>query len=123
MIGKIERFEDIQAWQRAQKLNQSIYRVTKNGAFSKDFPLRDQMRRAAISIMLNIAEGFARRSTKEFRQFLYIAHGSAAEVQSALYIALDQTYISEADFKMLYSETEEVSKMIAGFIKYLGAAK
>ena len=69
--------------------------------------------------MLNIAEGFARRSNKEFKQFLYIAHGSAAEVQSALYIALDQRYISNAQFEALYQTTAETSKMIAGFIKYL----
>lgn len=70
--------------------------------------------------MLNIAEGFARRSNKEFRHFLFLAHGSAAEVQSVLYIALDQYYINERDFNDLYQDVEEVSKMIAGFIKYLG---
>ena len=119
-MGKIERFEDIQAWQRARELNRRIYAVTGKGGFTKDFALRDQIRRAAISMMLNIAEGFARRSPKEFRRFLFIAHGSAAEVQSALYIALDQHYINERDFDDLYQDVEEVSKMIAGFIKYLG---
>ena len=122
-MGKIERFEDIQAWQRARGLNRKIYTITGKGAFSKDFALRDQIRRAAISIMLNIAEGFARRSNKEFRQLLFVAHGSAAEVQSALYIALDQNYINESDFSDLYQDAEEVSKMIAGFIKYLGKTK
>jgi len=120
MMGKIERFEDVQAWQRARELNREIYTVTGKGEFSKDFALRDQIRRAAISIMLNIAEGFARRSNKEFRQFLFVAHGSVAEVQSALYIAKDQNYINESEFQALYQDTEEVSKMIAGFIKYLG---
>jgi len=119
-MGKIERFEDVQAWQRARELNREIYTVTGKGEFSKDFALRDQIRRAAISIMLNIAEGFARRSNKEFRQFLFVAHGSVAEVQSALYIAKDQNYINESEFQALYQDTEEVSKMIAGFIKYLG---
>jgi four helix bundle protein len=122
-MGKLERFEDIQAWQRARLLNRQIYQVTGNGTFAADFSLKDQIRRAGILIMLNIAEGFARHSHKEFRQFLFIAHGSAAEVQSALYIALDQDYISESDFKALYQKTEEVSKMIAGFIKYLGTTK
>jgi four helix bundle protein len=69
--------------------------------------------------MLNIAEGFARRTNRQFRQFLFIAHGSAAEVQAALYIALDQNYIVQDEFKILYRETDEVSKMISGFIKYL----
>jgi four helix bundle protein len=122
-MGKIERFEDIQAWQQARALNQKIYDVTGSGTFAKDFALRDQIRRAAISIMLNIAEGFARRSNKEFRQFLFIAHGSAAEVQSALYIAMDQNYVEARDFEALYQKVDEVSKMISGFIKYLGTAK
>jgi len=122
-VGKIERFEDVQAWQRARELNRKIYTVTGKGEFFKDFALRDQIRRAAISIMLNIAEGFARRSNKEFKQFLFIAHGSAAEVQSALYIAKDQNYIDDGEFQTLYQDTEEVSKMIAGFIKYLGKTK
>ena len=122
-MGKIERFEDIQAWQRARALNRKIYGVTGKGAFSKDFSLKDQIRRAAISIMLNIAEGYARRSNKEFKQFLFIAHGSAAEVQSALYIALDQNYMAEIDFNVLYQDVEEISKMIAGFSKYFGTTK
>ena len=119
-MATIERFEDIQAWQRARGLIRRIYEATGHGNFARDFSLKDQLRRAAISIMLNIAEGFARRSNKEFRQFLFIAHGSAAEVQSALYIALDQNYIDEDRFRVLYRETDEVSKMISGFIKYLG---
>ncbi len=86
-MAKIERFEDIQAWQRARGLTRQIYDVTNKGAFAKDFALRDQIRRASMSVRLNIAEGFARNSNKEFRQFLFIAHASAAEVQSALYIA------------------------------------
>ena len=122
-MGKIERFEDIQAWQRARGLTRKIYEVTRREAFARDFSLKDQIRRAAISIMLNIAEGFARRSNKEFRQFLFVAHGSAAEVQSALYIALDQNYIEETEFEDLYQEVDEVSKMIAGFIKYLGQSE
>ena len=118
-MAKIERFEDIKAWQQARGLTRQIYEVTGNGAFARDFSLKDQMRRAAISIMLNIAEGFARHSNQEFKRFLYIAHASAAEVQSALYIALDQNYINQSKFEALYKETDTVSKMISGFIKYL----
>lgn len=118
-MGRIERFEDIQAWQKARELNRMVYCVTGRGEFARDFALRDQIRRAAISVMLNIAEGFARRGHKEFAQFLYIAHGSAAEVQSALYIALDQCYIDQKSFDELYQATDETSRMIAGFLKYL----
>lgn len=91
-MPKIERFEDIQAWQKARELVKEVYSVSNDGSFSKDFGLRDQIRRAAVSIMLNIAEGFARKTTREFSQFLVIAHGSAAEVQAALYVAIDQKY-------------------------------
>ncbi len=119
-MGRIERFEDIVAWQKARVLNLKIYRVTGQVDFAKDFTLRDQIRRASISIMLNIAEGFARHTPKEFARFLYIAHGSTAEVQSALYIALYLDYISDNEFKELYKITEEVSKIIAGFIRHLG---
>jgi hypothetical protein len=105
VMSKIERFEDIQAWQKARELSKEIYRVTNDEPFT------------------NIAEGFARRSTNEFKQFLYIAHGSAAEVQSALYIALDQNYISDHEFYALYKQTDAISKMLAGFIKYLGELK
>jgi len=90
---------------------------------NKDFNLIDQTRRSAISIMANIAEGFARRTNKEFINFLGIAHASAAELQSHLYVALDQNYISNKDFKLLYNKTEEVSKMIQGFANYLKNSK
>lgn len=118
-MAKIERFEDIQAWQKARELVREIYAVSNNSAFSKDFGLRDQIRRAAVSIMLNIAEGFARKTNREFFQFLVIAHGSAAEVQSALYIALDQKYISQEQFENLYRMADETSRTIMGFSNYL----
>lgn len=120
-MGKIERFEDIRAWQKARVLTQKIYNITGQGAFERDFSLKDQIRRAAISIMLNIAEGFARHSNQEFKRFLFIAHASAAEVQSALYIALDQNHIGQDEFKVLYQETDEVSRLLSGFIKYLNS--
>ncbi|RME78927.1 MAG: four helix bundle protein [Chloroflexi bacterium] len=118
-MGRIERFEDIQAWKKARYLTRKIYSVTGDSRFSRDFGLRDQLRRAATSIMLNIAEGYARKTGKEFVRYLYIARASAAEVQSALYVAIDQAYITEEEFNALYHEAEEVSKMITGFIKYL----
>lgn len=118
-MGKINRFEEIQAWQKARELNKSVYEITKNSYFSKDFSLRDQIRKASVSIMANIAEGFGRRSKKEFANFLNMSQGSAAEVQCHLYIALDQAYISQKEFKYLYENTEEVSKMIQSFMNYL----
>jgi len=120
-MGKIEKFEDIQAWQKSRTLNKDIYDMTKNSYISKDFSLRDQIRRASVSIMANIAEGFGRRSKKEFSNFLNMAHGSAAEVQCHLYVALDQEYIRKEDFKIIYDKVEEVSKMIQGFMKYLNS--
>ena len=119
-MAKIERFEDIQAWQKARELVKQVYAVSNAGAFTKDFGLRDQIRRAAVSIMLNISEGFARKTAKEFAQFLVVAHGSAAEVQSALYVALDQGYLAATEFVAIYRLADEVSKMIMAFSRYLG---
>ncbi len=118
-MSKIKRFEDIECWKKARQLVAEIYATTNNGLFAKDFSLKEQIRRASTSIMLNIAEGYARKTKKEFSRFLYIAHGSVAEVQSILYIALDLKYISQEKFNSLYVESEEISKMISGFIKYL----
>ena len=97
-------------------LVKEVYSAGNSGKFAKDFGLRDQIRRASVSIMLNIAEGFARKTNKEFCQFLVIAHGSAAEVQAALYVALDQDYLSETEFKKLYGLADDISKKILGFI-------
>lgn len=118
-MGKINRFEDIQAWQKARELNKKIYNITRNSHISKDLFLRDQIRRASVSIMSNVAEGYGRKSKKEFANFLNMAHGSAAEVQSHLYIALDLGYISQQEFDELYKKTDEVSKMIQSFMNYL----
>jgi len=111
----ITRFEEIQGWQKGRTLAKAVYDVTNNGAFEKDYALRDQIRKASVSIMSNIAEGFRRRSPKEFANFLSIAHGSVAEVQSQLYIALDRRYISDEDFDRLYALAEETSRLIKGF--------
>ncbi len=117
---KIERFEDIKAWQEARVLARMVYDAVKaNKGFSNDYKFREQIQSAAVSIMSNIAEGFSRRSTKEFTQFLFIAKGSAAEVQSQLYVALDQGYISQEKFSELYLKSDEVARLISGFIQYL----
>ena len=117
--GTIKRFEDIKAWQHGRELTNEIYRITKEGTFNRDFCLRDQIRRAAISINLNIAEGFSRGTDKEFKQFLIVARGSVAEVRSALYIALDQKYIMQSQFDSLYASIEHLSRMITTLIRYL----
>jgi four helix bundle protein len=88
-MAKINRFEDLICWQKARIIMKDIYDITRGGNFSKDYSLKDQIRRAGISVMLNISEGFCRKSHKEFKQFLFFAHGSVGEIQSALYIAAD----------------------------------
>ena len=121
MKGKISRFEDLDCWQEARKLVNSVYRVCSVNAFKKDFSLVDQMKRSVISIMSNIAEGFSRKSNKEFIQFLFIAKSSAAELQSHLYVAVDQGYLNEDTFNELYNHTDKVQRMISNLIKYLNS--
>jgi four helix bundle protein len=118
-MASIERFEDILAWQKARELNVVIYKLTSRGHFARDFHLRDQMRRATISIMANIAEGFGRKSKKEFANFLNMVHGSAAEFQCHLYSALDLNYINQTDFEKIYNTVDEVSRMLQGLMNYL----
>ena len=117
---KIHRFEEIQAWQESRKLVNQIYETTQTKKdFNTDYRLINQIQAAAVSTMSNIAEGFARRSNKEFIQFLFISKSSAAEVQSQLYVALDQNYINKTQFQTIYNQAETVSKLTSGFIKYL----
>lgn len=117
---KIEKFEDISVWEKSRDLTAEIYKVTnENNNFSGDFDLKSQIRRSAISIMSNIAEGFGRRSDKAFSNFLNISHGSAAEVQSQLYVALDLKYVENEKFKRLYGLSDEISRMIKSLEKYL----
>ncbi len=118
-MTKIERFEEIDAWKKARELTKEIYMTTKGAEFYKDFGLRDQIRRASVSIMSSIAEGFERGGNKEFGQFLSIAKGSAGEVRAQLYVALDAGYLDKKDFTRLHSLTEEVGKLIGGFLRYL----
>lgn len=118
-MGTIQKFEDIDAWQKARVLTREVYAVTADGAFAKDFGLRDQIRRAAVSVMSNIAEGFDRGGVREFIQFLFIAKGSAAEVQAQLYVALDIGYLKQEQFKGLYDLAGDTGRLIGGFIRYL----
>jgi four helix bundle protein len=107
------------AWQKARVLTNSIYKATGTGEFARDFGLKEQLRRSSVSIMANIAEGFARRSDKDFAHYLNISRSSAAEVQSHLYVAFDQNYIGRTEFNELYAELEEVSKMILSLARHL----
>ena len=114
MMARIEKFEDIEAWQKARELTREIYRLTNQGAFAKDFGLRDQIRRASVSIMSNIAEGFERNRRAEFHQFLSTAKASCAEVRSQLYVAFDIGYIDKGTFERLLQQAEEVARIIGG---------
>ena len=117
---RIERFEEINAWKEARRLVKEIYsKSDANKRFYNDMRFKSQITSSAISIMSNIAEGFSRRSDKEFKQFLFISKGSLAELQSLLYVALDLNYISENDFKQLYDHSDMTAKMISKFITYL----
>ncbi len=118
-MSKINRFEDIEAWKIAREVTKEIYRVSKNDLFYRDFGLRDQICRASVSIMSNIAEGFERDGNKEFINFLSIAKASSGEVRSQLYVALDQNYISQNDFNLIYNKTLENSRVISGLMNYL----
>lgn len=119
---KIKKFEDIEAWQAARELVKMIYRaVDSNDRFKGDFRLVNQIQAAAVSSMANIAEGFSRQSDREFIQYLYISKGSAAEVQSHIYVAMDQDFISKSDFDKIYDQADKVSRMDSNFIKYLRA--
>ena len=115
----IKRFEDIEAWKAARELTQAIYRLTARGKFAKDFGLRDQIQRAAVSIMANVSEGFDSNSDDEFVRFLRYALRSGTEVQSHLYVALDQAYIDRDAFDSLYNQADKVRSIISGFIRYL----
>jgi four helix bundle protein len=118
-MAKIRRFEDLTSWQKARELNHLIYKVSRNGAFAKDFGLRDQIRRASVSVMSNIAEGFERGGDKEFIQFLSNAKGSCGEVRCQLYAALDEGYLNETEFKEFYERSAEISRLVSGFMAYL----
>ncbi len=114
-----ERIEDIEAWQAARGLTKEVYRVSGEGAFARDFALRDQVRRSAVSIGSNIAEGFERGGNKEFIQFLAVAKGSAGELRSQLYTAGDVGHAAVEQIQSLLDEVDRVGRMIGGLMKYL----
>jgi four helix bundle protein len=116
MGSRIEKFEDIIIWQESRKLVLEVYKTFKP---CRDFPFRDQIQRAAVSVMNNIAEGYERKGNKEFIKFLYIAKGSAAEVRSMLYLAIELKYVNSNDFNIMYNKTISISRMISSFIKKL----
>lgn len=118
-MSSIQKFEDLKVWQKAREVNLEIYKLSNKGSFSKDFGLRDQIRRASVSILSNIAEGFERNGNKEFNQFLSIAKASAAEVRAQLYVAKDLEYISNDEFTEVVDGLIEVSKMLSGLMSYL----
>ena len=116
---KIKRFEDIKSWVEARELTKRIYKTTSQSNFSKDFGLIDQIRRASVSIMANISEGFDSQSNVEFIRFLIYARRSCSEVQSHLYVALDQNYLTQDIFDNLYEKSTNAAKLINGLITYL----
>ncbi len=122
-MAKIEKFEDIIAWQKALELSDLVYAHTNNSFFSKDYGLKDQIRRASVSVISNIAEGFERESNNQFVYFLTIAKASAGELRAQLYVAKNQKYISDEEFKIILNKVLEVSKTISGFISYLRSIK
>lgn len=122
-MATFQVLEDIAAWHKARELTQHIYRVSAYGAFVKDFGLRDQIRRASVSVMANIAEGFERSGTGEFLQFLAMAKGSTGEVRAHLYVALDLGYVSPETFKQLLALAAEIARLIASLMRYLRDSK
>lgn len=118
-MAKFNKFEEIQAWQRAHEATLLIYRITSNADFSKDFGLKDQIRRASVSIMANIAEGHGRRTNAEFANFLNVARGSVAETQSHLYVAVGLKYITREEFEQVYQMLTEIWRMTLSLAKYL----
>lgn len=120
---KIKKFEELESWKKASKLTNTVYEATGRGSFKLDFGLKDQIRRASISILSNIAEGFERSGDKEFLQFLAMAKGSCGEVRAQLYIAADQGYLSQALFEKLSNNADEIGRLISGLMKYLSKSE
>lgn len=115
----IERFEDLDCWKAARHLVKGVYSLTQNSLFARDFGLRDQIQRATISVMANIAEGFGTVSNAEFIRFLGFASRSALEVQSHLYAAADLGYINSTEFDAAFAKSQDCVNLCKGFIKYL----
>ena len=120
---RIKKFEDLESWKKARQLTNKIYEATAEGSFTRDFGLKDQIRRASISILSNIAEGFERGGDKEFLQFLAVSKGSCGEVRAQLYIAVDQGYLSQDSFERLFNSANEIGRLISGLMKYLNESE
>lgn len=120
---QITKFEDIDSWKEARLLVTIIYELRINEDFNRDYSLKDQITRAAVSIMSNIAEGFDSGTSKSFIRYLNIAYGSASEVQSLLYILVDRTYITQRKFEEIYGRIGKIKNLIGAFIKYLNSKK
>lgn len=118
-MATVERFEELKVWQKARELCREINQLTQMPEFAKDYSLKDQIKRSSGSVMDNVAEGFDRQSSKEFRQFLFIAKGSCSEVKSQLYRAVDVGYISDLQMKKAFETANDCGRMIGGLIKYL----
>ena len=118
-MASIESFEEIEAWKSARELTNLVYDLTDKGLFTKDFGLRDQIRRAVVSVLSNITEGFESQNDKTFVRYLFIAKGSAGEVRAQLYIALDRKYVDRTEFSECKEKANQTSRLIAAFIKYL----
>src|SRR3954471_10650169 len=114
MSSKVEKFEDLIAWQKARLLTAEIYKITGRDKFARDYGLKDQIRRAAVSIMSNLAEGFERGRASEFHQFLSVAKASCAELRSQLYVAFDAGYLNQERFKKLMGQATEVGQIVGG---------
>jgi four helix bundle protein len=119
MEGSVKRFEELNGWQKSRELVREVYKTCQDGQLKRDFGLRDQLCRAAVSSMSNIAEGFARKNDREFARFLDIAKGSVTEVQSLLYVSLDAGYIERGEFNRLYKLAGEAASLITGLTSYL----
>jgi four helix bundle protein len=116
---EVKNFEDLEIWKDARLLTKAIYQLTRDAGFAKDFALRDQIRRASVSVMSNIAEGFERAGNQEFVQFLHVAKASCGEVRSQLYVALDQSYLTQKDYNDASKSFRRLSIMISNLIDYL----
>lgn len=122
-MAAIKRFEDLNSWKKSRELAARFYNYSEKGALSKDFVLRDQMRRSIVSVMSNLAEGFERNGNKEFLNFCYIAKASAGEFRSQLYLAADINHLSTEAFDDFYKSIIEISALIAGLIRYLSSSE
>jgi four helix bundle protein len=118
-MATVHRFEELEVWKTARTLTRTVYQLTTSDAFSKDFGLRDQIQKAAVSVMSNIAEGFDSSTQSTFIQFLGYARRSAAEVKSQLYVAIDLNYISQDEFDTAFDEVDKCSRQLFRFIQYL----